>query len=122
MVDITGLQLIGVDDRDSTDPVKFQDIISGLRIDPSKPSILLKHQPSQLDIASKAGITLQISGHTHRAQIFPLNFFGEALFKGYDYGLHLKDNMIVYTSSGVGTWGPPMRVGSDSEVVAFIFN
>ncbi len=118
---IDGLQLIGVDDRDSINPSKFQTILSNLNIDKDKPAILLKHQPSQLEMAEKAGISFQISGHTHRAQIFPLNLFTSFVFKGYDYGLHNWGKMIVYTSSGVGTWGPPMRVGSDNEIVVFEF-
>ena len=121
MITINGLQLIGVDDRDSTNAVKFQNILSNLKINKNEPAILLKHQPTQLDLASKAGISFQISGHTHRAQMFPLNIFTNLIYKGYDYGLKKFGKMEVYTSSGTGTWGPPMRVGSDSEIVVFKF-
>ena len=121
MVVVDGLQIIGVDDRDSTNRVKFESVLSALNIDKNKPSILLKHQPFQLDEAANAGISIQISGHTHKAQVFPLNIFTQLIFKGYDYGLKMYDKMIVYTSSGVGTWGPPLRVGSDSEIVVFKF-
>jgi predicted MPP superfamily phosphohydrolase len=121
MVTIDGLQLVGVDDRDSTNPAKFQAILAGLNINKNEPSILLKHQPLQLDEAAQAGISLQISGHTHKAQVFPLNIFTHMMFKGYDYGLKMYKDMAVYTSSGVGTWGPPLRVGSDSEIVVFTF-
>jgi len=121
IVTINGLQLVGVGDRDSINPVKFQDILSNLNIDKNKPTILLKHQPLQLDIAEKAEISFQISGHTHKAQTFPLNIFTHFIFKGYDYGFHMYKNMAVYTSSGVGTWGPPLRVGSDGEIVVLSF-
>ena len=121
MVTINGLQLVGVGDRDSINPTKFQEILSNLNIDKTKPTILLKHQPSQLDVADNAGISFQISGHTHKAQVFPLNIFTHFIFKGYDYGFHMYDKMAVYTSSGVGTWGPPLRVGSDGEIVVFNF-
>jgi len=117
MVTLDGLQIIGVDDRDSIDKDKFSSILTSLNMDKAKPSLLLKHQPSQLDIAEKAGISMQISGHTHRAQMFPLNIFSYFIFNGYDYGLNRWGNMLEYTSSGVGTWGPPIRVGSDSEIV-----
>ena len=122
LVMLNGLQLIGVDDRDSTNPDKFKTILEKLSIDKSKPSILLKHQPSRLDIAARAGISLQISGHTHKAQVFPLNIFSHLIFKGYDYGLKMFGNMSEYTSSGVGSWGPPLRVGSNSEIVVFKFD
>src|ERR1035437_271980 len=121
MTTIDGVQLIGVDDKDSTNITEFNIILSSLNIDKSKPSILLKHQPSQLAEAAKAGISFQISGHTHKAQMFPLNIFTSLIYKGYDYGFHKVDKMDVFTSSGVGTWGPPMRVGSDAEIVVFNF-
>jgi hypothetical protein len=121
MVIIDGLQLVGVDDKDSVKAVKFQNILSNLNIDKNKPTILLKHQPSQLAEAAEAGISLQISGHTHKAQVFPLNILTHLIFKGYDYGLRMYGQMAVYTSSGVGTWGPPLRVLSDGEIVVFDF-
>jgi predicted MPP superfamily phosphohydrolase len=121
MVVVDGLQLVGVDDRDSTNAEKFKDILANLNIEKNKPSILLKHQPLQLQIAADAGILMQISGHTHKAQVFPLNIFTKLIFKGYDYGLHYFEKMAVFTSSGIGTWGPPLRVGSDSEIVVFTF-
>ena len=81
----------------------------------------MKHQPFQLAQAAQVGISFQISGHTHQAQMFPLDIFTSLIYKGYDYGFHKVDKMDVFTSSGVGTWGPPMRVGSDSEIVVFNF-
>ena len=121
MTTVDGVQLVGVDDKDSTNTAEFDVILASLNIDKSKPTILLKHQPSQLAEAAKMGISFQISGHTHRAQMFPLNLFTNFIFKGYDYGLRKWNEMTVYTSSGVGTWGPPMRIGSDSEIVVFEF-
>ena len=121
LIEINGLQLIGVDDRDSINAEKFKSILEKFKIDKNRPSILLKHQPSGLDIAEKAGVSLQISGHTHLAQVWPLNILTCLFFKGYDYGFHRWREMAVFTSSGVGTWGPPLRVGSDSEIIVFKF-
>lgn len=121
MVTIEGVQLIGVDDRDSINVPKFKSILTSFNIDKNKPSILLKHQPFQLEEAKQAGISLQISGHTHRAQMFPLNIFTKLIYQGYDYGLKMWENMTVFTSSGVGTWGPPIRVGSDNEIIVLEF-
>jgi len=120
-IELEGVQIIGVDDRDSKSKEIFTGILSRLNIDEDHPAILLKHQPSELDMAEKAGIDLQLSGHTHRSQVVPLNIFSYLLYKGYDYGLKDFGAMKIYTSSGAGTWGPPMRLGSDSEIVVVRF-
>lgn len=121
MVEIDGLQLIGVDYHNASLKNRFQKILSELSIDIRKPSILLKHEPKDLDIASKAAISLQISGHTHRAQIWPLEYLAKLIYGSFEYGLNRFENMQIFTSSGVGTWGPPMRVGTNSEIVIFNF-
>ena len=89
--------------------------------DQTKPNILLKHEPSDLAVAEAAGISLDLSGHTHHGQIFPLMFFTWQIYKGFDYGLRHLGAMQVFTSSGVGTWGPPLRLGTNSEIVAIEF-
>ena len=87
------------------------------------PSILLKHEPRDLDVAQQAGISLQISGHTHKGQQWPFNHLAQRVYKGYAYGLkqYEKSAMQVLVSSGVGGWGPPVRVGSDCEIVHITF-
>ncbi len=121
MVDIEGLQLIGVDYRNTTKKEDFKEVLARLSIDRAKPSILLKHEPKDLDVAEEAGVSLQLSGHTHRAQIWPLRYIAKLIYKTYVYGLKPHGSMQVNTSSGVGTWGPPLRVGSDSEIVLIEF-
>jgi uncharacterized protein len=118
-VEIDGLQLIGVDYHNASDAGRFREILLGLNIDPHTASILLKHEPKDLAVAEAAGISLQISGHTHRAQLWPLEYIAELSYRGFVYGLHAYKQMQVYTSSGVGTWGPPMRLGTNSEIVVF---
>ncbi len=121
-VTIDGLRIIGIGDRNSISTVKFTGILQNIFGDSNSssqrqiPTILLKHQPRQLDIAESYGIDLQVSGHTHRAQMFPLNLLTYYIYKGYDYGLKKYGKMQVLTTSGVGTWGPPMRVGSKNEM------
>ena len=90
-------------------------------VDRARPSILLKHEPSDLDVAEAAGVSLDLSGHTHHGQIFPLMFFTWQIYKGFDYGLKRIGAMQVFTSSGVGTWGPPLRLGTKSEIVEIEF-
>jgi len=117
MVTLRGLQIIGVDYRDSQNRQKYEMILNGIKINPDLPTILLKHSPTNLDIAHKKGITLQLSGHTHKGQIFPINFITALIYHGYDYGFKKFKDLQIYTSSGFGTWGPPMRVGNVPEIV-----
>lgn len=120
-INIHGVQLIGVDYRNTTQREQFSKILAEMYIDADKPSILLKHVPFDLDIASQAGISFQISGHTHKGQTFPISLITNLVYKGFDYGLRIFENMYVYTSSGVGTWGPPMRVSTPAEIVLIEF-
>lgn len=82
------------------------------------PSILLYHAPTDIDRMKGTGIGLQLSGHTHRGQQFPFQFITWLVHKGYDYGLYDLDGYALHTSSGVGTWGPMLRIGTRSEIVA----
>jgi predicted MPP superfamily phosphohydrolase len=83
--------------------------------DPSREVVLLAHQPKQAPDAAKAGVGLQLSGHTHGGQIFPWNYFVK-LDQPFIAGLDREGDMLVYTSRGTGYWGPPMRVGAPPEI------
>jgi uncharacterized protein len=85
------------------------------------PVILLDHQPFNLEKSAAAGAALQLSGHTHDGQMWPLNFITGAIFS-VSRGLGEIDGMKVYVSSGIGTWGPPMRIGNRPEIVLIRVN
>jgi len=85
-------------------------------IDSSKLNIFLSHQPLQFRKAADLGIDLQLSGHTHNGQIPPMTFLVSLVFN-YSYGLYNYKNAYINTTSGVGYWGPPMRIFSQSEIV-----
>jgi len=85
------------------------------------PTILLAHQPRSASAAAAAGFDLQLSGHTHNGQIFPFPWFTRRIFGSFTYGLQRLGGLQVLTSSGAGTWGPPMRVGTSPEVVLLRF-
>lgn len=121
MVNINGLQIVGVDYLSAANKKRFKSILENLKINKNIPSILLKHEPKDLKIAEDAGISLQISGHTHNGQQWPFNYLTKLMYKGYSYGLKKHGSMFVYVSSGVGGWGPPIRVGSDYEIVEITF-
>ena len=80
------------------------------------PRILLDHTPVQLNDAVKNNIDLQLSGHTHNGQMFPLNFITKMVYD-VSWGYLKKELTQFYVSSGVGTWGPPVKIASDAEIV-----
>jgi hypothetical protein len=118
---LDGLQVVGVDYRDSTNVERFRSILGRAALDPDVASILLVHNPNRLPIAAEAGISLQISGHTHLGQFFPWTTAVSRMYGPFAHGLHYLGDLAVYTSSGAGTWGPPMRLGSHSEIVLIEF-
>ena len=88
-------------------------------VDRSLPMILMDHQPSQLVEPEEQGIDLQLSGHTHAGQLFPIQFITRRIFED-DWGLLRKGDFQLIVSSGYGTWGPPIRLGNTPEVVDLI--
>jgi hypothetical protein len=80
------------------------------------PKILLDHTPVKLEQAEKNGIDIQFSGHTHHGQIWPANLITNMIYE-VSWGYKKKGNTHYYVTSGAGTWGPPVRTGSKSEIV-----
>jgi uncharacterized protein len=114
IVDLGGVQLIGIDYPQRGWKKDIKSVLE--KIDPKKPSILLYHEPAQIETAQRFNVSLQLSGHTHNGQIWPMKIFTSLVYKGFDYGLHQMGDYAIYTTSGAGTWAPPMRIGSTSEI------
>lgn len=85
------------------------------------PVIMLDHQPIDLEEAKSAGVDLQLSGHTHKGQFWPFNLITRRIYKN-DYGYLKTGDLQVIVTSGAATWGPPIRIGTSSEVVQIIVN
>jgi len=120
-INMGGMQIIGVDYSNSSSPESFRSILKKMGINKDKPSILIKHSPANYAIAAEEGVSLQLSGHTHAGQIFPINFITSLVYQGHDYGLTRVGEMQIITSSGAGTWGVPMRIGTIPEIVVIRF-
>jgi len=90
-------------------------------IDKTKPIFLIDHQPTNLNEAVHEEIDIQVSGHTHKGQLLPLNLITNSIFE-IDHGYLKKENSNIIVSSGYGTWGPPLRLGSRSEIVLIKVN
>jgi uncharacterized protein len=112
----TALDLAGVSDvtgssyGDAPDfPKTFADR------DPSRPVVLMAHQPVQATEAAKYGVELQVSGHTHGGQMFPFGLvinLRQPILSGYGE----VDGVPVYVTNGAGYWGPPVRIGAPPQV------
>ena len=112
---IDGLQLVGVPDHASANANQFRTILDRLSIDTSRPSILLSHAPHALPISEQAGISLQLSGHTHGGQIFPFTWFTRKIFREFTKGLHRHGQMQVCHNDRRWYLGPPLRVGTNQK-------
>jgi uncharacterized protein len=120
-VEVDGLQIIGVPYRSATQDGQLASVLHGVRLDRDRASILLTHAPDHPDIAEAAGISLQLSGHTHLGQFIPWSWIARRIYRQFVYGLSRIGKMQVFTSSGAGTWGPPLRLGSNPEIVMLEF-
>ena len=141
VVDVQGLQIVGIPFPEPGNENKAVALLTGSSsYDPNKPAILMYHTPTNIvesqpdragqqprtywfqdtniTLAKKTGIDLQLSGHTHHGQFFPFGYLTGMIYAGRDYGLYRDGMFQLYVSSGTGTWGPPMRTACVSEIVA----
>ena len=120
-VNVDGLQVIGIHDSEAENPTELRLILRQVQVDRLRPSILLAHRPVNLPESEAEGVSLQLSGHTHGGQIWPWNLLVSRIYGKAARGLSRLGKLQVYTSNGVGTWGPPLRVGTKSEIVLIRF-
>ena len=115
--------IVGRSDRgevgENSERQKISEIVMG--IDKSLPVILMDHQPVDFNFAKENGVDVQLSGHTHNGQDIFGKFF-VALSYDHAYGISIQDNFYAIVSSGYGTWGSPIRVGTCSEIVNININ
>jgi uncharacterized protein len=120
-VEVDGLQILGVPYRNAVQEGVFRSVLRGIGLDRDRASILLTHAPDHPAIAESAGVSLQLSGHTHLGQFIPWSWMARRIYRQFVYGLSRIGKMQVFTSSGAGTWGPPLRLGSNPEIVMLEF-
>ncbi len=114
-----GLQIVGREDRSirqfaGRERKPLPDLLQG--VDRTRPILMMDHQPFQLEEASRGGVDLQLSGHTHHGQLWPLNYITKAIYE-VSWGYLKIGETHIYVSSGVGTWGPPVRLGNTPEIL-----
>lgn len=117
-ITLDGLDIIGID---YPEPGERKDIAKTITSLPwynrESPSILIYHTPYQITNIAKTWIKLELCGHTHKWQLWPYSLLTYIVFWRFHYWLNTIADYNIYTSSGVGTWWPPMRVGTNSEIV-----
>ena len=121
-VEVDGLQIIGVPYNHATREEHLASALRGVRVDRDRASILLTHAPDHPATAEAAGVSLQLSGHTHLGQFIPWSWMARRFYREFVYGLKRIGKMQIFTSSGAGTWGPPLRLGSNPEIVMLQFD
>lgn len=112
-----GIDIIGRDDRSNPGRPALKEYAYSL----DGFTILLDHQPSHLEEAEEAGINFQFSGHTHRGQAWPISWITDAIFEK-SWGPYQKGCTQYYISSGLGIWGPKIRIGTRSEYFVLDIN
>lgn len=105
-----GIDVIGRNDRSYPCRAALSDLAGGLE----GFTILLDHQPSNLEEAKEAGIDFQFSGHTHHGQVWPISWVTDLIFEKA-WGHYQKGSTLYYISSGLGIWGAKVRIGTRSE-------
>lgn len=111
-VSVNGVTIVGRDDRSNRDRKSIAQLLEGATR--SNYIILLDHQPYHLEESEQNGVDLQLSGHTHRGQVWPLNWVTKKIYE-CDYGQYRRGKTDYYVSSGLGIWGGKFRIGTDSE-------
>lgn len=108
-----GVQIIGRDDAVNRRRAPLKELVG--RCDDSLPRVLLDHQPSQLSKADSLGVTLQISGHTHHGQVWPLNILTNIIYE-QSHGYRRWQRSHVWVSSGLSLWGPKFRIATRGDL------
>ncbi len=118
-------ELAGVDDHSgarSGEDGHGEDLPRALaNLDPEREVVLMAHQPRSVFAASRFGVGLQISGHTHGGQLWPFSYLVR-LQQPFLAGLHRHGDTQIYVSRGTGYWGPPMRLGAPAEITQFVLS
>ena len=113
--DSSNIILVSRDDRTNTERKSMENLLKSVDKE-NKYIIALDHQPKELAQASQNGVDLLLCGHTHDGQIFPISLIIRKMWE-VAYGHKKMGDMDLYVSSGLGLWGPPIRLGTQSELV-----
>ena len=110
-----GIQIIGLTEPTGDRYVNAASTIHQLNPTPERFTILLSHQPLDPSLLKIPDLSLILAGHTHAGEIIPFNFLVRWVFPYY-VGFISDGHTAAYVSPGTGTWGPPLRLGTNNEI------
>lgn len=113
-----GVQIVLRDDPANVVRPPAWYVLKKNKTDMERPVIIADHHPYGIAEKDTLGIDLQFSGHTHNGQIWPGNIVTSFLYEQSN-GYRKWKHSHVYVSSGLSLWGPPFRIGTDSDMVVF---
>lgn len=111
-----GVQIVGRDDRSNRNRKSLAKILE--MVDKNKPVIVMDHQPYRLAEVDSLEVDLQLSGHTHHGQVWPLSKVTDFMYE-QSHGYRKWSHSHIWVSSGLSLWGPPFRIGTNSDMAVF---
>lgn len=115
-IEVNNTQIIGLNYQIETNDAT-KERLSALGFDKTKPSIVIMHDPKNTQALMDSGVSLSVSGHTHCGQFFPFTLLVRSIYKNLTYGVNNFPTGTSVTTCGIGTAGPPFRLGSTPEIV-----
>ncbi len=114
----SSIVVVGRDDRMNPRRKPLKDLMAAVadRYEGRRYTIVLDHQPYDLDRVEAAGADFQLSGHTHRGQVWPISWITDGVYE-CSWGSYQRGRTRFYVSSGLGIWGGKFRIGTQSEYV-----
>lgn len=124
-IKLDGMQFVGIpyvtNTNSDIDKQVSKSVFTNNGYDKNQPSIVLKHVPIATELIANAGASFVFSGHTHRGQMWPFSLIVKKIYGKHFYGFTNEGATQFYTTSGVGGWGPPQRIGTNSEMLVVTF-
>ncbi len=118
---INNTEIIGLMYDAGETPEGLENRLYKIGFDNKKQNIVIIHEPKNNNILQSFGADLIVSGHTHGGQFWPITMAVNKIYKEYTHNLVYKNNSASITSTGIGTWGPPVRIGTDPEIIVITF-
>lgn len=120
-IKINNTNIIGLmyDARET--PIGLQNRLNKINYNKDENNIVIIHDPKNNSFLQENGIDLTVSGHTHGGQLWPFTLVVNKIFKEYTHGLNIKNQNASITTTGIGTWGPMARIGTNPEIILITF-